>query len=276
MLSDEQIAHYKTFGFVIVPRILPEDEIAQCGDELNHGLDAAYAHKPFDGTKKQMATMMGPETPLLASLLEDERFCGMAEQLGGDDIMGLISDANRRVGDTFWHADAHGVEQGGVKIAWYLEPVDATSGSMRVIPGSHRDPFHDALKPLLPYPAPGELPSIPVADVPAYSCDTEPGDVLIFDPRTWHSSVGGPPGRLLCTLYYQINPQTPDQEAAARAFAEGNAKTPDTHDRPGDPWCHPQWLANRDGSAKRQRWIDRLRELDFFTEREEEAARRIA
>ena len=74
---------------------------------------------------------------------------------------------------------------------------------------------------------------------------------------------------MLCTLYYQKNPDTPDMEAEVRQFAEGNAGNPERFDQPGQPWCHPDWVANREGSAKRQRWIDKIRELGFFTEREE-------
>ena len=265
MLTNHQVAHYKTFGFLIWHQVLSRDEILRCAIELERGLGADYSHKPFDGTKKQMATAMGPLTPFMASLLEDPRFCDVAEQLGGDDILGLISDVNRRVGNTFWHADTAGIHRCSVKFGWYLDPVGADSGAMRLIPGSHRNPLHDALKALLPYPEPGQVPDISVADVPAYACETEPGDVLIFDPRTWHASVGGPPGRRLCTLFYQSNPKTAQEEAGARKFAEGNAKTPETHDRPGQPWCHQQWVANPQRSAKRQRWINRLRELGFYS-----------
>jgi hypothetical protein len=49
---------------------------------LERALDADYAHKPFDGTKKQVTTTMGPETLFMASLLEDPRIYSVAEQLG--------------------------------------------------------------------------------------------------------------------------------------------------------------------------------------------------
>ena len=40
-------------------------------------------------------------------------------------------------------------------------------------------------------------------------------------------------GRMLCTLYYQENPDTPDMEAEVRQFAEGNAGNPERFDQPG-------------------------------------------
>ena len=84
--------------------MLKPEEVWACERELEGALDRAYADKPFDGTAKQMTTTMGPDTPLMASLLEDPRFCDVAEQLCGD-VFGVISDVNRRVGDTLWHPD---------------------------------------------------------------------------------------------------------------------------------------------------------------------------
>ena len=34
----------------------------------------------------------------------------------------------------------------GVKFAYYLEPVDAESGALRLIPGSHKNPLHEDLR----------------------------------------------------------------------------------------------------------------------------------
>jgi hypothetical protein len=82
MLSEHQVAHYKAFGFVVIRQVLSLDEISVCADELERALDADYAHKPFDGTKKQVTTTMGPETLFMASLLEDPRIYSVAEQLG--------------------------------------------------------------------------------------------------------------------------------------------------------------------------------------------------
>ena len=146
-----------------------------------------------------------------------------------------------------------------------LESVGTSSGTLRLIPGSHLNPFHEALRLILfPFPPPGEQPKIPIPSVPAHACAAEPGDVVVFDPRTWHSSVGGSAGRRLCTLYYLINPKTPQEEAWAREYAVGVAQIPGNHDRPGQLWYHPEWIDNRHRSAKRQRWIDRLSELGFY------------
>ena len=76
----------------------------------------------------------------LCSLLDDERLHGVARAVCGDDYQYWNSDGNYYVGDTRWHSDGTlSNPVGFVKLALYLDPVDADSGALRVIPGSHRE-----------------------------------------------------------------------------------------------------------------------------------------
>ena len=197
--------------------------------------------------------MMGPKTPFFASLLEDPRLNDVAEKLFGEDCLGVGTDANRYVGDTGWHPDTRNLHQYGVKFAYYLQPVDADSGALRVIPGSHKDPFHAELKRSL-----GES-ERPIGEVPGYVCKSEPGDVVAFDLRLWHGSLGGSDDRRMCTVVYYHNPKTPEEEEATRTQAANNAKNLERYNRPDDPLFDPGWVANPRRSAKRQRTIDRMR-----------------
>lgn len=258
MLTDEQYLHYQTFGFVVLRQLFTPEEFERIDSEFNSALAAAYRHAPFDGTTRHWTTMMGPSTPFFAGLLEDERFCGVAEQLYGEDTLGLVADANRYVGDTRWHPDTGSIHQFGVKFAFYLEPVGPDTGALRIIPGSHRQPYHKALKEAMP-----EM-NMNVQDVPAHICTSEPGDVVAFDLRCFHASYGGSDDRRMCTCVYYNNPETPEQEEATRKQGENNAGTTAKFNRPGDPMIDPHWFANPENSPKRQRWLDRLRELGFF------------
>lgn len=78
------------------------------------------------------------------------------------------------------------------------------------------------------------------------------------------ASWGGSDDRRMCTMVYYNNPKTPEEDAATRDRASRNAKTPEQFNRPGIPLYHPHWVANPQRSEKRQRWIDRLRELGFL------------
>ena len=98
----------------------------------------------------------------------------------------------------------------------YLQPVRADSGALRVIPGSHKRPWFDQLdeRPPLRYAwAREDFAGAEAADViesvPGYVCKSNPGDVVAFDARLWHASVGGSSDRQMCTLVYFNYPRPP-------------------------------------------------------------------
>lgn len=76
-----------------------------------------------------------------------------------------------------------------VKFAWMLESVGTNSSALRLIARSHLNPFHDVLRTLLfPFPPPGEPPKIPIASLPAYACEAEPGDLVVLNLGDAHGS----------------------------------------------------------------------------------------
>jgi hypothetical protein len=81
---------------------------------------------------------MGNDTPFMRDLTEDPRFHGTAQQMHGDDVILAGVDGNRYTGDTGWHPD-HGTDRTkdcfGVKMAFYLEPLDETNGCLRLVLG---------------------------------------------------------------------------------------------------------------------------------------------
>lgn len=261
MLTDQQIDQFNTFGFLIFRQLFSPAELATLETEYEQGLTAAYAGKPFDGSKRYWTCTLGPETPLMTSLLEDERFHRPAQQLYGDDVLGMIADANRYVGHTNWHPD-HNADPSedcyGIKFAYYLDPVGIENGALRVVPGSHKLPFHQEVRATI------KRANLDIRAVPSYVCDSQPGDVVAFDLRLWHASWGGAAGRRMCTFVYYNNPADPVAEAAARKRAASFVTTNAYFDRPGASIYPPAWLENRAGSPLRQRWLRRLGELGFL------------
>ena len=260
MLTDAQYQHFQTFGFVVLRQVFTDDEVTTLRAEFEKGLDLAYQHHPFDGSERHWTPQMGSDTPFYANLLEDQRFWSITAQLYGEDAIAVGTDANRYIGDTRWHPD-HRVDPTedcyGVKFAFYLDPVDAETGALRLVPGSHKKPLHDDLRAYLQ--GGRELERIP-----SHTCASEPGDVVAFDVRCWHASFGGSAGRRMSTCVYYKNPETPAEEQAARNRAEGSRKAPTQYNRPDDPLFHPHWVANPQQSPLRQRWIARLEELGFL------------
>ena len=141
MLTQQQINHFQTFGFLTFRQLFSQDEVKTINTEFESAMTEAFRDDPFDGTRRHWLITMGPDTPFLTSLLEDPRFCDVAEQLYGEDVFGIASDINRYVGDTRWHPDTGSLHQYGVKFAYYLQPVTADTGALRLIPGSHEAIF---------------------------------------------------------------------------------------------------------------------------------------
>jgi len=244
VLTEQQLIHFQTFGFVILRKLFSPDELKTINTEFASAMEAELRETPFDGTRRHWLVTMGPQTPFLSSLLEDPRFCGVAEQLYGEDVLGIASDINRYVGNTNWHPDTVSVQhQYGVKFAYYLQQIGAESGAIRVIPGSHKQPLHNELRQSL------DKSGLSIPDVPAYACESEPGDVVAFDLRCWHASWGGSNDRHMCVMVYYNNPKTPEAEEATRKQLVGNGID------------YTLWVANSEAHPKRQRWINQIREL---------------
>ena len=244
MLTEQQLVHFQTFGFVILRNLFSSDELKTINSEFMEAMEAAFRDDPFDGSRRHWLVTMGPQTPFFTSLLEDPRFCEIAEQVYGEDVFAIASDINRYVGDTGWHPDTGSVQhQYGVKFAYYLQPIDAESGALRVIPGSHKQPLHDELRQNL------DKTGLGIPEVPAYVCKSEPGDVVAFDLRCWHASCGGSNDRRMCVMVYYNHPKTPEAKEATRErlVLNGIDYTP--------------WVENSEAHPKRQRWINQMREL---------------
>ena len=257
MLTEKQLWEFRTFGFLILKEVFTPEELETIDREFALVMEAGYRHAPFDGTSRHWMMMLGPEAPFFANLLEDDRLWGLSRQMYGEDAIGVGCDANRYVGNTNWHPDTKSIHQYGVKFAFYLDPVEAESGALRVIPGSHRPDLHQTLRQAR------EESRLEINGVPAFVCESEPGDVVAFDLRLWHASWGGSNDRRMCTLVYYNNPKTPEEDEATREQGRTNSGTAEQFGRPAEPNLHPEWVANAGGSPTRQRWIERMRELEW-------------
>ena len=231
-LNDAQVNHFKVFGFVVLRQFFSQDELGGLDSEFEEVLASDRQGESFDGAKRHTVQGFVEKRPLLTEYLE-QRICEPIQQLLGADCVWMGSDANLYVGDTGWHPDAwwpdlhvdgSQMELARIKISFYLDSLDKDNGCLRVIPGSHRSPLYDAVKPLRaqkndtavdPF---GALPH----DVPAFPIETRPGDALVMDQNIWHSSFGGRPGRRSFTINFAENPTSPEQMAYFEAIHQFN------------------------------------------------------
>ena len=162
---------------------------------------------------------------MLCTLLDDYRILAIAKTVLGDDFNYMGSDGNFYVGDTGWHSDgAHGPgDPMHIKIAFYLDALTGDTGSLRVIPGSHRlgDHYADALSGQISQSQ--DLWGVHGRDVPATIFNTQPGDVVVFNHNCKHAAFGGGGRRRMFTMNLcQRHPE--DRLQDLRNYISGGAR----------------------------------------------------
>ena len=214
-LTPQQLAFMDLFGYLVLPGLMA-DRIDRISAEfekvfVERGGHYGIAH---DGTRRSCILPFIDQSEYLASLLDDPRIDGIFASLLGDDYTYLGSDGNFYTGNTNWHSDADfsGQHRGApprtfYKLALYLDPVEARTGALRVIPGSHRwgEGFAMELEQALKDPQANV--GLTGDQVPAVALSSQPGDVVVFNQATKHSAWGGSTRRRMftinCTPRYQ-------------------------------------------------------------------------
>ncbi len=204
-LTEQQIRYFETFGFLVF-RGLFADKV----DRITNEFERTHAEFSEDNDFKNRTECVPfiDSNEYLSALIDDPILDGMAISLMGDDYNYHTSDGNYYVGDTQWHSDRYRPQPVlTLKAAFYLDPVDRDSGCLRVIPGSHRfgDTFGDLLQEVVQDSRKEQcekLWGVCGSEVPAVALESKPGDVLVFNHRTKHSSWGGSTHRRMFTINY--------------------------------------------------------------------------
>jgi Phytanoyl-CoA dioxygenase (PhyH) len=212
VLTAEQEAHFRLFGFLLVPHAFSRAEMDGIMADFDAVLCDSLRGKDFDGRERQIVMGFVEKRPSLAALVEDDRVYEAVEQLLGGPPVWIGSDGNLYVGETYWHPDSRAHLALSIKVALYLDSVGEDTGCLRVIPGSHMPLFSVALEESpLRGPEGGRCVGLQPSEIPAFPIVSEPGDLVFFDHRTWHSSFGGRSGRRMFTMNF-ASPITTEQE----------------------------------------------------------------
>lgn len=206
MITAEQVAYFHTFGFLALRQAFRSDEMASICREFDDLIVQDRQGQPFPGERRQALYGIAEKSPLLTGLVEDDRIYETVERLLGPGFIWLCSEGNLYVGDTGWHPDGTRLSYPPMKVSLYLDPITKDTGCLRVIPGSHRLPFHEDLKPVAKVGVPGP-------DVPCFPLESQPGDVFFLNMNLWHASFGGRPGRRHLAVNFVPEP-TDDEHVA--------------------------------------------------------------
>ena len=125
MLTSQQIAHFQTFGFLVLSQVFSSAEADAIRREYDEVWDEAAGGRPFGGERTEAQVTFCERRASLTKLAEDDRIYGPVEQLLGPDIIWGGSGAARYVDDSFWHKDDYaGVRDrhGVIKVVMYFEP----------------------------------------------------------------------------------------------------------------------------------------------------------
>lgn len=218
-LTPQEVARFETFGFLVLRGLFAAEAETLC-----EGFDAVFAseqaelldpenayHRTSDPRYQQETRWMIPvfieKTEKLSWLREDPRVTGIAESLLGSDYVYAESDGNRFNCDVYWHLDAYGAfaDHRHIKLFFYLDSLRHDAGALRVIPGSnHAGPYTKALRRQLTMDPQSveEVFGVPIHDIPSYTLEVEPGDLIVGDFRTLHGSFNGGAGRRLFTVNF--------------------------------------------------------------------------
>ena len=210
MLSDGQVAHFESFGFLFISQLFSAEETAEITATADNLWLKLRDGKPLDPEQGQGEGNFIEQDEALTKIVTDDRIYEAAESILGPGFVWAGSEGNVTVNSEHpWHPDRPGdhdeVSYTRLKLNLYLDPIREENGCLRVIPGSHRMPLHRDIEPdsmhqrrglpVRPYDVPGP-------NMPSVSLESNPGDAIFFNQSIWHAIFNGWAGRRYIALKF--------------------------------------------------------------------------
>jgi hypothetical protein len=215
LLTNEQIAFYDLFGYLVIPGAF-RDEIMWIDEEFERIVALPHFKAvPFIDHSAKLSTLL--DHPVIVDA---------AEALLGTDFNYMVGDGGLHRGESGWHSDGSWTENPDLrkaKFILYLDVIDANSGCLRVIPGSHRvgSAFAETLErhawEVMRDPNARPL-GIDRTGWPNVALPTRPGDLIIFNHHLKHASFLGGIRRRFFDLNLVEHARTPAQIEQFRKY----------------------------------------------------------
>ena len=211
-LTPQQVTFYETFGFLRFPGLFRDDiGRIQAGFDEVFAADEHARMETFEelhgAERRQIIPQFVTKSDDLSWLLDDPRVTGIVSSLLGDHEY-AESDGNLFDCESHWHSDTYGAPLTikHAKLSFYLDPLRADTGAIRVIPGTNyvREAYAKAVRSLTVDPTKIEEHfGMDPRDLPSVALETDPGDLVVWDFRTVHASYGGGIGRRLFSINFR-------------------------------------------------------------------------
>jgi len=263
------VEHFRALGFVVLRAAIDAATLAALQAEADEAIRDAtgpryLVRREGGGIEGHYIPATDERTPV--SLALACAFAAVAESFLGNSL--LLSQATHVVlfDMATWHTDTgHAVPS--VKVVAYLDPLDAGTGALRVLPGSHNVPYEH----LASFFHGGRFRDEggwreAVAAAPGHVVATMPGDVIVFDEHLWHASANGRNRRQWAAAYV-ADPTTEEDEAAVGRYLASQFGVGGQLDY--DPDRFPYYGAHFRRVAP-PRWVEQLGRLGAFDAAAEE------
>lgn len=188
MLTEDHIERFRTLGFLVLQGALDGAALGALVEEVDAAIAAAG---PRDDETGGITGHYVPAGNRQASAELVERFQPLAAQLLGREVFPVAAHEILLFAEAWWHVDV-GPDVSALKVAVYLETLDAENGALRVLPATHLIPQQrlDALHRMNPH------------YVPCHVIESKPGDAIVFHAHLWHAALNGRDRRQWSVEYF--------------------------------------------------------------------------
>jgi ectoine hydroxylase-related dioxygenase (phytanoyl-CoA dioxygenase family) len=230
-LSAEQVRFYEENGYLLLPGLFSEDEVATLHEGVRREFAVDEPRRTLEKDGRTVRAVHGSHAvdELFARLVRDPRLLLPARQLLGDDVYVHQFKINAKAafsGDVwewhqdflFWHKEDGMPQPRATTVVVFGEEVNEFNGPLLFVPGSHRIGMVDVegkggvegpawittLTADLKYSLPPDLLAETVKRRGMVAPKAPAGSVLIFHPDLFHGSAGNmsPFGRTLILISY--------------------------------------------------------------------------
>lgn len=222
VISEADKRYFDTFGFLRIRGLFASD-IARITEgfeevfEAEHGntLDSNMAL--HFNEKRSIVPGIVSRSDKLCDLVDDPRTVSVVSTLMGRPYEYSESDGSLFYCDTSWHPDSYGapMSQIHLKLSLYLDPLRGESGAIRMMPGTNfwESEYANAVRGGVYDPESIEATyGVKPDELPSWTLESEPGDLIVWSFRTVHASFNGGQRRRLLSINFREE-LAPDDEA---------------------------------------------------------------